>query len=157
MKTLNCPHCASELVGEEGTLAVCPLCQSEVEVERQDAELRQVLGERRLVLCPDCGKEISSRANTCPGCGAPQRSSYAPMVAVQRPKSRAIYITLAFFLGLLGVHNFYAGHRTVACIQLTITLLLGWFVVPLLIMIIWVIRDIFQIKKDGLGIPFGTN
>jgi uncharacterized membrane protein YvbJ len=32
-----------------------------------------------LITCPDCGKEISTAANTCPNCGRPTETATADM------------------------------------------------------------------------------
>ncbi len=62
-------------------------------------------------------------------------------------KSRFTYIILAFFLGALGIHNFYAGHTGRAVIQL----LLGFTVFGMIITIPWCILDMICINRDGYG------
>ena len=57
-------------------------------------------------------------------------------------------------MGLLGVHNFYAGHTKQGFIMLFITLALGWLGVPMIIVWIWIIHDIIVVKKDANGVPF---
>lgn len=86
----------------------------------------------------------------------PQRSYAAgpprPMVVA---KSRGIYIILGLFLGgLLGVHNFYAGRFAPGIIQLLITLLTGWLILPLFLLAIWVILELCLVTKDGKGQAF---
>ncbi len=68
-------------------------------------------------------------------------------------KSRSIYQVLAFFIGGLGIHNFYAGRNGVGAIQLLL-LFIG-LVFPILILgvWIWVIVEIFVVRKDGNGNP----
>ena len=66
------------------------------------------------------------------------------------PKRRWIYIMLALFLGLFGIHNFYARRIFNGILQLLLTLSL----IGIIITIIWVIADIRSIKQDGRGIPF---
>jgi TM2 domain-containing membrane protein YozV len=72
-----------------------------------------------------------------------------PVVA---PKSRVAYVVLAIFLGMLGLHNFYAGYTKKAVIQLLITVLTlglgGW------ISWIWAIVDLCTVTRDAPGIPF---
>lgn len=65
-------------------------------------------------------------------------------------KRRWIYIMLALFLGLFGVHNFYARRIFNGILQLLLTLSL----IGIIITIIWVISDIRSIKQDGRGVPF---
>ncbi len=69
-------------------------------------------------------------------------------------KQRIVYILLALFLGTLGVHNFYAGRTGVAVTQLLITLLLGWLVLPLAAVGIWVIVEMCTVTKDASGRAF---
>ena len=70
------------------------------------------------------------------------------------PKSRVVYILLAFFFGSLGVHNFYAGRNGAGITQLLITLFIGWLVVPLAVVGLWVLIEMFVVNKDGKGVPF---
>lgn len=69
-------------------------------------------------------------------------------------KNRGIYIFLAVFLGIFGIHNYYAEYNKKATIQLLITVLLGWLIIPLGIVWIWVLFDICTIKIDNNGIMF---
>lgn len=62
-----------------------------------------------------------------PGSGReilPHAAAYGQMhPALAKPKSHAAAALLAFFLGSLGVHNFYLGHNSRGVIQLVIWLL----------------------------------
>lgn len=40
------------------------------------------------------------------------------------------YLLFGLFLGPLGIHNFYAGCVGRAILQLLITLLIGWLIIP---------------------------
>ena len=68
-------------------------------------------------------------------------------------KSRLIYVVLAFFLGMLGIHNFYADRTGRAVAQLLITLLLWWLFIPLIAVWIWVLVDVLTVKTDGNNKP----
>lgn len=68
-------------------------------------------------------------------------------------KSRGIYIILGLFLGGLGIHNFYVGRIKQAIIQLSVALLTGWLVLPLFLLGIWIIIELFTVKKDDKGHP----
>jgi TM2 domain-containing membrane protein YozV len=73
-----------------------------------------------------------------------------PYAAVQ--KSRTAYIVLGIFLGMLGIHNFYAGYTGKAVGQLCLTILtLGYLGV---IAWIWAIVEVCVVTQDGQGIPF---
>ena len=69
-------------------------------------------------------------------------------------KERLIYILLGIFLGGFGIHNFYAGYTGKGVAQLLITLLLGWLVIPLLAVFVWVLIEIITVTKDANGVAF---
>ncbi len=121
--------------------------------------------------CNYCGNEVPDGSLTCPSCGGaiqqPQAASQqqapqgAPpvqqtVVVVQQgpapvPKSRTIYVILAFFFGGLGIHNFYAGRTGCGIAQLLITLLSCGFLSG--IVWIWVLIEMFVVTRDGKGVP----
>ncbi len=70
------------------------------------------------------------------------------------PKSRLAYILLAFFLGGLGIHNFYAGYTGKGIAQLLLVLLTGWLVIPAIAVLIWILVEICTVTKDAKGVPF---
>ena len=73
-------------------------------------------------------------------------------VAAYPQKNRWLYIVLAFFFGLLGIHNFYSGHGGAGAFKLILNLLLFWtIIVPLLIALI-VLVEIFITDRDARGI-----
>lgn len=47
------------------------------------------------------------------------------------------FILLGFFLGALGIHNFYAGYSGRGIAQLLTVLLLGWLIVPIFFIWVW--------------------
>jgi TM2 domain-containing membrane protein YozV len=74
-------------------------------------------------------------------------------IQVYRPqKSRGTYIILGLFLGCLGIHNFYAGHRVQGAAQLVVTLLLGWVFIGLVITVLWSLAEICTVDEDGDGV-----
>ncbi len=66
-------------------------------------------------------------------------------------RARYAYILLALLGGVLGLHNFYAGHSRKAYIQLIITTLS--MSTLLLIPLIWSWIDCLRVKRDAKGIP----
>ncbi|HSI82630.1 MAG: NINE protein [Candidatus Methylacidiphilales bacterium] len=66
-------------------------------------------------------------------------------------KSRAVYILLAFFFGVFGVHNFYAGRRKAGMIQIFCLAFFSILAIPFL----WIfnIVEIMAVDKDGDGKP----
>ena len=72
------------------------------------------------------------------------------------PKNGIIYILLAWFLGTIGIHNFYAGYIGRAVVQLLLTLAAPLFLfVPLIATALWAFVELlFQNKSRG-GKRFG--
>lgn len=70
-------------------------------------------------------------------------------------KSGIAYALLAWFLGVFGAHNFYAGYTKRAIVQLLLTLF-SWMLlfIPLIIVQIWALADMCLINKDAEGRPF---
>lgn len=66
-------------------------------------------------------------------------------------KSRGVYIVLGILLGTLGVHNFYSGRYGLGVAQLAITLLLGWTIVVLGAVGVWILIELIVTDTDGLG------
>ena len=118
--------------------------------------------EEEHMYCSNCGKEMADDARFCPACGAsvssltppPQKPSVICVSSVKNSKSRISYILLGIFLGVLGVHNFYAGYGGRGSAQLLITLFLGWLVIPLFIVWIWCIVEICTVRFDAQGVGF---
>jgi len=128
------------------------------------------------MVCEYCDNEIPSGAQRCPSCGAtvrsqptivvspapsgqanipPSRQTQIPVQEAQGPvRSRVAYILLGIFLGLLGIHNFYAGRTYRGLGQLLTTLLAGWLFIPLIGVWIWSIVDICALTTDGDGKQF---
>ncbi len=80
------------------------------------------------------------------------------IIIENNPKSGIWYVILAWLVGVLGIHNFYAGYFVRGFIQLILTTtswLFGY--IPLLITIAWVFLEVLFVNKDALGIPFQGN
>jgi TM2 domain-containing membrane protein YozV len=105
--------------------------------------------------CANCGNQISDRAVVCVKCGV--ATGVGPISTLGTSsvgKSRTSYILLGVFLGGLGIHNFWAGYTAKGTVQLLITLLTFWLVVPLIAVGVWVIVEVCTVKADGNGVPF---
>ncbi len=73
--------------------------------------------------CHNCGKELAPGAAVCLACGV------AAVPQVQKSeKNKIVAALLAFFLGGLGIHNFYLGYKGKAIAQLLLSLI-GWILV----------------------------
>jgi len=115
--------------------------------------------------CRACGQSVMASSVICPSCGSPTgSSSYLPQpppptaphgyARAGFTKSRVAYVLLGLFLGFFGIHNFYAGYTSKGVTQLLITLLIGWTLVPLLFLTIWVLLEICTVTKDVSGQAF---
>ncbi|MFI4897368.1 MAG: NINE protein [Phycisphaerales bacterium JB059] len=68
--------------------------------------------------------------------------------------SRPIYIVSAVFLGSLGVHNFIAGRKKPAMIQLGMGTI-GWvLLIPPFLSALWALYEAITVTEDGAGVPF---
>lgn len=102
--------------------------------------------------CRQCGRQIPDEAVICVFCGV--ATNRAAVTIDPEAKSKIAYVLLGIFLGLFGIHNFYAGYTGKAVAQLLIAVLLCWTVVAPIIVFIWCIVDICTITKDAQGRPF---
>ena len=103
------------------------------------------------MFCKDCGNQIPDRAAICMKCGVATRNY--PALGSSN-KSRTAYVLLGLFLGYLGIHNFFAGYTGKATAQLLISLIIGWLIVPLIVVAIWVLIEICTVAKDAQGNQF---
>jgi TM2 domain-containing membrane protein YozV len=85
------------------------------------------------MFCPNCGKEVSDQAVSCPSCGHPLApKTGSSTVKIVSPKSRLAVVLLSFFLGWIGVHRFYVGKVGTG----VLFVFFGWNVLAL-----WVLID----------------
>ena len=69
----------------------------------------------------------------------------------QSGKSRFVFILLALFLGLLGIHQFYIGHIFRGILHLLLLIFLGWTIVVPLIQAVSILFEIIFTTKDCDG------
>ena len=135
-----CPYCGSP--GGKGS-HYCPRCSHPTD-----------LGS---VFCSNCGATLSgSKTQQEHSSSFYQTSQPAPGPYAPQPKSKLAAVLLAFFLGSLGIHNFYLGYTSKALWQLLLGILccgtVSWC---------WAIVDAIMIlcgniDTDGAGIPLGN-
>lgn len=80
------------------------------------------------------------------------QSSLAAYYPVAQPKTRVIFVFLGIFLGIFGVHNFYAGYAKKGTIQLCVTLLTCFY--GALVSWVWAIIEICTVNQDADGTQF---
>jgi TM2 domain-containing membrane protein YozV len=79
-------------------------------------------------------------------------SSLAAYYPVAQPKTRVIFVLLGIFLGVFGVHNFYAGYAKKGTIQLCVTLLSCFYGAA--ISWVWAIIEVCTVSQDADGTQF---
>lgn len=120
---------------------------------------------KRLVDCPDCGKQVSRLAVACPGCGRPINAEAADKrtVYVQpmgMAKNRGVYVILGLLFGFFGFHNFYAGFygrgaaQLVFCVigAIGLTSEVAVFLLVVLVLFVWVVTELMRQRTDGDGL-----
>lgn len=95
-----------------------------------------------IIKCSECSAEISDSAKTCPKCGA--------TTAYESTRKKALVaLLLCWFLGVFGVHRFYAGYKSSAFIML----ILGITMIGMIVTGIWALVDLIMIAcgkfRDG--------
>jgi hypothetical protein len=128
------------------------------------------------MFCTSCGTELKAEAKFCHSCGRSSTSQGNPSEATntqsqieksnQSIRNRGIYIILGILLGLLGIHDFYAGRYKEGAIILCVTCsgflfnlfyagnMLNSVSCPFLISFIIVVSEVCSVKTDGEGKPF---
>lgn len=100
-----------------------------------------------LIKCPECGSEVSDRAQACPRCGRPLNPYAAPFVQAQAPRAPVPATTgrvlLAIVLGFITLGYLvpwciaFARHHNKQVPIFLINLLLGWTLIGWFAALIW--------------------
>ena len=66
-----------------------------------------------------------------------------------------VYIVLAFFIGTLGIHNFYARYWKRGLVQLFLTMIAQFALyIPLLFTALWAEMELLFVNRDAKGLVF---
>lgn len=151
----KCPFCM-EMIAQEARK--CRFCGEILDPTLRELEMlkRQQQQNTTPIVVNNNNNNNNNSSNNGGGCcgGAVYESSTTVVVEHPNPKSRVAYVLLGLFLGIFGVHNFYAGRTGVGVAQLLITLFFGWLEFPLGIVFIWAVIEIIAVSRDGRGVPF---
>lgn len=158
---MKCECCENESSAGAGR---CPACGASVSqnqmLDRSDTQSAAAMVERSekskeslslpkgMRFCTNCGTAVSANAIQCPKCGEPLHKA-----SCAGPKQRFVFILLALFLGLFGIHDFYAGYMGRGVAQLLCTLIIGWLIVPIFIQWIFILIEICVVTVDVDGNP----
>lgn len=124
MALIQCPECGREV---SDMAQNCPHCGAPIKM--QDKKFCQHCGapiDKECVVCPKCGKQVAELKNGFSGnndrniiinnnntssSSASANNIVNPYMggSLISPKSRLAALLLCFFLGIFGVHRFYAG------------------------------------------------
>ena len=72
--------------------------------------------------CANCGKEVNPGAAVCVNCGSALKKVAS---ANGEQKSKLVAVLLAFFLGSIGIHDFYLGYNKNGIIKIVLTVCTG--------------------------------
>lgn len=86
------------------------------------------------MFCSSCGKQISSEARACPGCGHPTK--------IVGKCSKVVFVILALLLGGIGIHRMYIGDWLLGIVYL----IFCWTFIPAFIAFIEAI--VIGLRKD---------
>lgn len=131
--------------------------------------IQQILGSG---MFPDPAMDVPSEAAPSPSPPPPMlstgiapppppmgqvRNNSAPSALVDyysanRPKTRVVFVLLGIFLGIFGVHNFYAGYVRKGVAQLCTTLFTCFY--GAIVSWIWAIAEVCIVSKDADGVQF---
>ena len=144
----HCPACGAYVSLGQIPECLCSLPATEnAEAVAKNKE-RSSLSEG-MMFCTNCGTVVSVNAVQCSKCGEPLRK-----VPCTGSKQRFVFILLALFLGLFGVHDFYAGYIGRGIAQLLCTLIIGWLIIPIFIQWIFILIELCTVTVDSDGNPF---
>lgn len=100
-----CKNCGSEI---DANAAVCVKCG-----------FQKGTGNK---YCQNCGVEVAEGQAVCVNCGFALAA--APTV-IGEQKSKLVAVLLAFFLGSIGIHDFYLGYNKNGIIKIILTCCTG--------------------------------
>ena len=106
------------------------------------------------MFCKNCGAPITKVAAICLKCGAAQQGAADLFGAdgEKSPTTRTTFVLLAVLLGPFGVHNFIAGYKERALLQLLATVVT--FGILGIVIWGWAVLEAITVMKDSKGRPF---
>lgn len=134
---MYCKNCGAEL--KEGQ-EVCLACGVKVGKGNQ--------------YCAKCGEKVKSlEQDVCLNCGAKLKTSVSISTGdsswVPEGKDKIVAILLAFFLGGLGIHNFYLGETKKGIVKIVALFIFGLGALLALIDFIRMLIDNYKVDPDA--------
>ncbi len=147
-----CPYCRTEVGESEGERKDCPGCGTP-----HHADCFAENGGCTVFGCvnaPSDEAKVTVSGTDLMG-NVVTRQAPAP---VAQPKTRVIFVLLGIFLGVFGVHNFYARYAKKGTIQLCATLLSCFYGAAISwvwgIIWVWAIIEVCTVSQDADGTQF---
>lgn len=143
-----------EKIGEVTSQTPVRLADHDIWKKWEDIKIERAALEQRKKLFENSTHEISAALSS---------AAFLPSTRIVKrdgPQlSRSVYIVLALFLGMAGIHNFYAGHSARGVIQLLLTLAgiglavsgIYFGLVFMAVVTVWVLAEIVMEKEDAYG------
>lgn len=102
--------------------------------------------------CHNCGQPVNPGAAFCTSCGYAANTAPVGAASVNGQKSKLVAVLLAFFLGGIGIHDFYLGYNKNGIIKIVLTVCTGFGGG------IWALVDFIRLltgslNTDAAGIP----
>ena len=162
----KCNHCDQHIEFEgkmAGTTIQCPSCGVDTQLYISQKALEPV--------SPATSVKINAPVSEVPKLSeakSPPPNIQTASTPAQSVRSRGIYIILGILLGLLGIHDFYAGRYKEGAIILCVTCsgflfnlfyagnVLNSVSCPFLISFILIVYEVCSVKTDGEGKSFAV-
>lgn len=126
-----CKNCGSEI---DANAAVCVKCG-----------FQKGTGNK---YCQNCGVEVAEGQAVCVNCGF---ALAAVPTANAEQKSKLVAVLLAFFLGSIGIHDFYLGYNKNGIIKIVLTCCTG------IGGSIWALVDFIRLLTGSLNVDANGN
>ncbi|MDA3872455.1 MAG: NINE protein [Kiritimatiellae bacterium] len=153
---IYCPHCGIdyEVSSEDiGGSANCEACGNDFIIRK----VAPAKSPKQITVKPKA--PLGTPGNPMPKIKTPYQQpmthprSDQSVQYIAAQKSRGVYIILALLLGLIGIHNFYAGRYGAGAFQLLLTIFLGWTIIVPVFVFFWILIEMFAVKTDGKNRP----
>lgn len=103
--------------------------------------------------CPNCGEPVASNQVICVKCGVSLKRSGSVSLnddGLPEGKDKITAAVLAFFLGSLGIHNFYLGENKKGVVKIIATLCCGIGFILALIDFIKLLFGSYKFNPDAM-------
>lgn len=129
---MYCKNCGEQLNDNQ---AICVICGVAV-------------GEGNK-FCQNCGASVNEEASVCLSCGCAIKKATKQGEKSLNGKDKTTVALLCFFLGGLGIHNFYMGENKKGVMKIVFSILCGIGGILALIDFIKILMDSYTYNPDA--------